>query len=159
MHWECTWRETIPLVHSGYLISVWILNKYVHFIHHALWLLFVDIVTSKMLKIDSEDGHPSYWQCTDCEYKSYRKDSYNLKNHIESKHIISEGYNCSQCGKNVPTKNALRVHLARNHPYSHWCWNNKMCSCRYCFVEDAQDWQWGRPSILLAVCWLWLQII
>ena len=66
---------------------------------------------SKMLKINSgEDGQPSYWQCTDCDYKSHK--SQNIKNHIESKHIISEGYNCAECGKNVPTRNALRVHVA-----------------------------------------------
>ena len=90
---------------------------YNHFICD-LYIL-VDIVMSKMLKINSgEDGQPSYWQCTDCDYKSHK--SQNIKNHIESKHIISEGYNCAECGKNVPTRNALRVHVARNHPFGVW---------------------------------------
>ena len=46
--------------------------------------VLVDTVLSKMLKIDGGGGQPSYWQCADCDYRSYKKDSYNLKNHIEA---------------------------------------------------------------------------
>ena len=82
-------------------------------------IFVVDIVSSKMYKVNTnEGGHPVMWEwhCTDCSYTSAH--GTNMKNHIESNHVISGGYNCLECGKNVPTRNALRMHMARNHPIS-----------------------------------------
>jgi len=39
----------------------------------------------------------------------------HIKNHIESKHVISPGYVCNICNKFCPTKNALLLHRSRNH--------------------------------------------
>ena len=51
--------------------------------------------------------------CTDCEYTSKHLNC--VKIHIESKHINTGGLYCRECGKNVPTRNALKVHRQRNH--------------------------------------------
>ena len=53
------------------------------------------------------------FKCAECDYSS--KFLHCLKIHIESKHIISNGFSCPECGKHVPTRNALRVHQKRNH--------------------------------------------
>ena len=73
---------------------------------------------SKMYKIDTSDqGMPSRWewQCTDCVFKSPHVTT--VKRHVESRHIISEGYDCPECSHHVPTWNALRIHQKRNHPF------------------------------------------
>ena len=81
---------------------------------YIAYLSFIELVTSKMLKIDSsEAGASSYWQCTDCDYRSPHCGT--IKRHIECKHVVSAGYNCPDCGKYVPTRNALRVHHHRYH--------------------------------------------
>ena len=57
-------------------------------------------MNSKLLKF----GDGSY-KCSDCEYAS--KVQAGIKIHIESKHINTGGFNCQDCGKHVPTRNAL----------------------------------------------------
>ena len=36
------------------------------------------------------------WQCSQCGYQAAK--STNVRNHIEAKHVASEGYNCRICG-------------------------------------------------------------
>ena len=80
------------------------------------YVIVVDIVMSKMYKIDNvEGGHPSYWQCTDCEYRSSHGGT--MKRHIESKHIASKEYDCPQCGKLLSTIHQLRLHQKSKHPF------------------------------------------
>ena len=52
------------------------------------------------------------YRCADCEYET--KIKCNLEKHIEAKHI-SPGVACQFCNKACPTRNALRMHLSRNH--------------------------------------------
>ena len=79
-------------------------------------MIVVDIVMSKMYKTDNvEGGHPSYWQCTDCEYRSSHGGT--MKRHIESKHIASKEYDCPQCGKLLSTIHQLRLHQKSKHPF------------------------------------------
>ena len=66
----------------------------------------------KMLKETSVD-RGAYWRCADCEYTS--KDKRGMFEHIESKHVGSEGYSCQICQKHCPTKNAMRSHMSRYH--------------------------------------------
>ena len=56
------------------------------------------------------------WQCTKCSYNSQRKE--NVTNHIEAKHMKTDGFNCDMCGKLHSTRNALRVHKIRTHSKS-----------------------------------------
>ena len=65
-----------------------------------------------MLKSLNENGL-SVWACTQCDYVAKQK--VNLGNHIEAKHIQSNGYNCYHCGKLYPSKNALSSHVSRYH--------------------------------------------
>jgi len=51
------------------------------------------------------------WQCTDCDHTSQQPT--NMRNHIEVKHVFTEGYYCQQCSKFCRTKNALSIHRTR----------------------------------------------
>jgi len=50
----------------------------------------------------------STYQCQDCSYSSSNKRL--VVNHIESKHITTNGVECQFCKKNCPTREALRKH-------------------------------------------------
>ena len=67
-----------------------------------------ELVNSKLVRL--EDGS---FRCADCDYSSKVKACVRI--HIESKHIHTGGFMCPQCGKHVPTRNALKVHKQRNH--------------------------------------------
>ena len=56
------------------------------------------------------------WQCSSCDYNSARKE--NVINHVEAKHLKTDGFNCDTCWKHLATRNALRVHKIRNHSKS-----------------------------------------
>ena len=56
---------------------------------------------------------PSLWLCSDCDYSS--KNNSNVYEHIEARHVGSEGYHCSFCDKTCPTRNAFRIHNVRHH--------------------------------------------
>ena len=51
------------------------------------------------------------WQCTDCPYVSNKR--YNMKKHIESKHIIPTEYTCQLCEKVVLGRSAYDSHTYR----------------------------------------------
>jgi len=72
-----------------------------------------DPINSKMARV--HDGNNSVWQCIDCEYSSKQK--HNVRNHIESQHVESQGYFCPECNKFCRTKNALSLHKSR---YKHY---------------------------------------
>ena len=66
-------------------------------------------LTSSMRK----DKSANVWQCTVCGYSSKRK--YHVSEHIKSKHIRHQGYNCELCDKTCSTPSALRMHKNRKH--------------------------------------------
>ena len=57
------------------------------------------------------------YKCAHCEYVTPHKT--NMKNHVESKHMISSGYTCPVCSKFCATKNAFSLHKSRykHHAY------------------------------------------
>jgi len=69
-------------------------------------------IQSKMVKEETSDGG-FLWRCIECGHSSKRKD--NVGSHIESKHIVSDGFNCSHCGKFFSNKNSLHTHISRYH--------------------------------------------
>lgn len=71
------------------------------------------VVEMKMLKEMTAD-RGLFWRCADCDY--IVKDKRGMFEHVESKHVGSQGYTCMHCGKHCPSKNALRSHVSRNHP-------------------------------------------
>jgi len=51
------------------------------------------------------------WQCLECDHTCQQPT--NMRNHIESKHVVTNGYYCHQCSKFCRTKNALSIHRTR----------------------------------------------
>jgi len=68
------------------------------------------LVESKVIKESAEGG--SVWRCADCTYTSQYLT--NLRGHIETHHVTSQGHFCPICSKFCPTKNALRMHTRRH---------------------------------------------
>ena len=111
------------------------------------------LVTSKLLR--TSDGSHG---CRDCEYTSKHLNC--VKIHIESKHLNTGGFDCPECGKNVPTRNALKVHRQRNHTQSIYmtAWGNKVkgLSLHLLFFKTVLVWApiishntWNRRSDLI----------
>jgi len=74
------------------------------------------VVEMKMWK-ETTDDRGLMWRCADCDYTV--KDKRGMFEHVESKHVGSQGYTCLYCGKHCPSNNALRSHVSRNHPKSY----------------------------------------
>lgn len=55
---------------------------------------------------------PTY-TCTICG--KHCRDKSAGRNHVESMHIPSAGYNCDVCDKFIQTRNALKIHMSRYH--------------------------------------------
>jgi len=53
------------------------------------------------------------WCCSECGYSSKIKT--NLKMHVESKHIVSAGFNCEVCQFFCPNRQSLKNHFDRKH--------------------------------------------
>ena len=56
-------------------------------------------------------GQGSGWECTVCGYSSMY--STNVRNHVESNHLLTAGYHCPVCDKFCKTRNALSNHRHR----------------------------------------------
>jgi len=67
-----------------------------------------ELVWSKILCLP--DGS---YQCQECTHLNRNKRA--MFEHVESKHVQSEGYNCPVCAKNCRSLNALRSHTVRYH--------------------------------------------
>jgi len=53
------------------------------------------------------------WRCSECSFAT--KYQATLTNHVESRHLRTEGYHCLYCNKFCPTKNALKCHTYQRH--------------------------------------------
>ena len=53
------------------------------------------------------------YHCTHCELSSNKKT--NVKNHVESKHVSTEGVTCGVCNAVCKTRKALKMHEFRKH--------------------------------------------
>ena len=86
-----------------------------HSLKYTLKPWFSAVVEMKMWKETTAD-RGLIWRCADCDYTAKLKRG--MFEHVESKHVGSQGYTCLYCGKHCPSKNALRSHVSRNHPKS-----------------------------------------
>ena len=60
---------------------------------------------------DPETGK-RVWKCKQCDYTN--KLRFTVKAHVET-HISGQSHQCPNCDRVCPTRNALRVHILRNH--------------------------------------------
>lgn len=67
------------------------------------------------------------WACTECGYKSNVKT--NVKMHVESRHLVSEGFSCPTCQLLCPNRKSLRNHMTRKHSQNP---NNPNLSVNFC---------------------------
>lgn len=64
------------------------------------------------------------WQCLSCLWTTKYKT--RLWEHVEAKHVTSQGYSCPFCSKFCSSKNAWHQHKSKFHK---GCWN-KLFNCR-----------------------------
>jgi len=72
-------------------------------------------VIAGMMYQERDTNGLSIWKCTECGQESKRKD--NLMVHIEAKHLNNPGFICPHCSKLCASRNALRMHVVRQHRY------------------------------------------
>ena len=68
------------------------------------------------------------WACTECGYKSNVKT--NVKMHVESRHLVSEGFSCPTCQLLCPNRKSLRNHMTRKHSQNP---NKPQLSVNFCW--------------------------
>jgi len=71
------------------------------------------MIGARLQKTHDEASGVSLWQCLDCGHSSRSKS--DCSKHVEAKHIVTSGYDCSFCGSHYPSKNALKSHVSRKH--------------------------------------------
>ena len=70
-------------------------------------LAALDRELNKLMKRDGTN-----YICLKCGKTSIHKN--NLKNHIEAKHLITEGFNCQFCNGWFKTQDSFRKHIRRH---------------------------------------------
>jgi len=71
------------------------------------------MISARLQRTQDEASGASLWQCLDCGHSSRSKS--DCSKHIEAKHIVTSGYDCSFCGCHYPSRNALKSHVSRKH--------------------------------------------
>ena len=66
-------------------------------------------VLSQMTKLDSG------WHCLACGWETSHKT--RLYEHVEAKHVQTNGYSCPICEKVCQSKNALKCHRYKYHRF------------------------------------------
>ena len=113
----------IPFVFWFFFNQRSIATVLIHFLESFCDLLFdiwginvSELILSKMSSFLSEGG--TTWQCNECFYSSKFKT--NVREHIEAKHVESDGFYCPQCEKICPNKKSLRNHIYKFHKQNWW---------------------------------------
>ena len=69
---------------------------------------FSESLESLMVRIDG-----GQWQCLSCGYLSNKK--FNVKCHVEAKHMTPSEYVCPHCPSTLANRIALKNHMAKFH--------------------------------------------
>ena len=93
-------RPTSP----GLRGSAWLLPDF-------LKLLLLDSLHAEIAEKMGKNG--DLWQCLDCLWTTKYKT--RLWEHIEAKHVKSQGYMCPFCSKFCSSKNAYHQHKSKFH--------------------------------------------
>ena len=67
----------------------------------------------RSLYVKVGEGGESGFQCSACEH--FSRSRQNMENHVEAKHVQTEGWPCHLCHKVCPSRNAFNVHFSRHH--------------------------------------------
>ena len=96
------------------------------------------MIGARLQKTHDETSGVSLWQCLDCGHSSRSKS--DCSKHVEAKHIVTSGYDCSFCGSHYPSKNALKSHVSRKH--RSWLANrdNNLSSDTLELIGDREGW-------------------
>ena len=89
------------------------LNQWKIDLKTCCWLLLICNLVSATAEGNMYKSDDGSWQCNLCDYNS--KYTTRVKDHIEAKHFITSGYECSVCQKYCSTKNALKCHMSKYH--------------------------------------------
>ena len=122
--WSVTWRPSTwhPLNMS---VPTAPAHLQIELLWKITWLSFIktdvlnfvfssfvpDTVESHMARLDG-----GAWQCLDCGYQSSKK--FNVKIHVEAKHVTTSGYICPRCPTIHKNRIALMNHTAKFHKNS-----------------------------------------
>ena len=68
------------------------------------------VIASLLFKNEAGD-----WCCASCDYSS--KSSSSVREHVESRHVSSQGFPCLTCAHVCPTRKALKMHMFRGKHY------------------------------------------
>ena len=81
-----------------------------------------DLFTDLDLRIQQlmSRGQDGVWQCHHCEYTT--KAIQGMVNHIESRHVESNGVACQFCHRVCPTRHAMQMHVLRQHQAQQQVW-------------------------------------
>ena len=66
------------------------------------------IIATKIVRVSCTE-----FRCTDCDHVSSQRG--NMINHVEARHVVTEGILCHICQKHSPTRQAYRMHMVRVH--------------------------------------------
>ena len=100
MHWKCTDSVITPYPY------IWPLDG-------------INDTCSNFLSDDGEAAvwsqigrsHDGSWSCLVCAYSTHHKT--NMFQHVEAKHVQTEGYHCPLCQKFCPNSKSLKNHKSR----------------------------------------------
>ncbi|QQP58306.1 Broad-complex core protein isoform 6, partial [Caligus rogercresseyi] len=66
-----------------------------------------------MKYVTKDEGNGANFYCLKCSFKSTHKTT--VKRHVESRHFVTDGFRCDQCGKVYKTRETLSKHLLKIH--------------------------------------------
>ena len=91
--WNIIWQSFIGIINT--------------FIVVICFLYFTDLFESLMVSLGG-----GKWQCVQCGHQSQK---FNVKCHIEAKHMESFEYPCPQCHEILKNRWALKNHVTKFH--------------------------------------------
>jgi len=110
-HWISVYQLLYRLPHQKCLADAYFKETQAYRTNSGSFkLLGLDQIISANIYKDETTRH---WHCHHCDFNSVKRS--NVKNHVESKHVQSTGFECSACMVICPTRNALNMHILRKH--------------------------------------------
>ena len=71
------------------------------------------MVTAEVLSKMFRDEAIGMWKCLNCEWQTKFKT--RMFEHVEAKHVETDGYLCALCDKYLPSLKSWKQHKFKNH--------------------------------------------